>query len=577
MLKENHLEDVEQQNLEILRHSTAHLLAQAVKRLYPRAQLGIGPVIENGFYYDFAVDNSFNDEDLVKIESEMRKIAKEKLTIVRHELTKKEAIKIFTDREESLKLKIIDSLDDDEIISAYEQGEFIDLCRGPHVASTGKLKVFKLLKVAGAYWQGDANQQMLQRIYGTAWLQKVDQKEYLTNLEEAKKRDHRKLGAELDLFHIQEEAPGMVFWHAKGCIIYNTLENYMREIFRNHGYEEVRTPEILSRSLWEKSGHWDKFYNEMYTTKLGEQNYSIKPMNCPCHVQIFNQKLYSYKDLPVRFAEFGSCHRRELSGTLHGLLRVRKFVQDDAHIFCTVDQIMQEAVNFDKLVYKVYEKFGFTDVSLKLSTRPEKRVGSDELWNKAENMLQQLLVDSGKKFTIQPGEGAFYGPKLEYTIRDSIGRNWQLGTLQLDFSTPGRLSANYVDADGKKQTPVMLHRAIFGSFERFIGILIEHYSGKFPYWLAPVQVAILNISEHQENYARKIHETLTQHKIRCILDLRNEKINYKIRNHTLQKVPYMLIIGDKEVENEAVAVRILNGENLGTMSVQQFLLTLSNC
>lgn len=560
--------------LEIIRHSTAHLLAQAVKRLFPTAQVTIGPVIEDGFYYDFAFERAFTTEDLANIEQEMQKIVDENHEVTRTTMKREDAITFFNDMGEHYKAEIIKEIPEGEVLSLYQQGEFIDLCRGPHVPNTGALKSFKLTKVAGAYWRGDSDNEMLQRIYGTAWADKKQLKAYLHRIEEALKRDHRKLGKELDLFHIQEESPGMVFWHPKGWSIYSVLQNYMRKVWLENGYQEINTPQIVDRSLWEKSGHWQNFQNEMYTTDIDERHFAVKPMNCPCHVQVYNHKLRSYKDLPLRLAEVGSCHRKEPSGTLHGLMRVRGFAQDDAHIFCTEGQIEQEAKDYNNLVFKVYEDFGFTDVTLKLSTRPEKRVGSDEAWDKAEAALTKVLDESGANWQLQPGEGAFYGPKIEYAFKDCVGRVWQLGTLQLDFSMPERLGANYIAEDGAKHTPVMLHRAIFGSFERFIGILIEHYAGKFPVWLAPIQVVVANISEKQAEYAADLAKKLQNSGVRVELDLRNEKIGFKIREHTMQKVPYLLIVGDKEVENNEVAVRAQSGENLGSMAIDSLVALL---
>lgn len=557
--------------LEIIRHSTAHLLAQAVKRLFPAAQVTIGPVIADGFYYDFAFERAFTTDDLVKIETEMAKIVAEDHIVERLEKSRNDAIKFFTDMGELYKAEIIRDIPENETLSLYKQGEFVDLCRGPHVPKTGLLKAFKLTKVAGAYWRGNSDNAMLQRIYGTAWPDQKQLKEYLLRIEEALKRDHRKLGKQLDLFHIQEEAPGMVFWHPKGWAIYQVIIKYMRQIWLDNGYQEINTPQIVDRSLWEKSGHWEKYYNEMYTTNIDERSFAVKPMNCPCHVQVFNHSLKSYRDLPIRFAEFGSCHRKEPSGTLHGLMRVRAFAQDDAHIFCTNNQIKQEAKDFNNLVFQVYDDFGFTDVSLKLSTRPEKRIGSNEIWDKAEQALTEVLNNTGRQWELQPGEGAFYGPKIEYAFKDCIGRVWQLGTLQLDFSTPERLGAQYIAEDGSKQIPVMLHRAIFGSLERFMGILIEHYAGKLPVWLAPIQVVILNISEKQAQYAEEINKKLVSLAIRSQLDLRNEKIGFKIREHTLQKVPFLLIVGDEEVAQQKIAVRARSGEDFGSMELDKFV------
>ncbi len=560
----------DEEGLEIIRHSAAHLLAQAVKELFPEAQITIGPVIEDGFYYDIAYERSFTPEDLEAIEKKMKALVKQDIPVERTVMGREEAIKLFRDLGEEYKAEIIESIPEGEELSLYRQGDFIDLCRGPHVPSTGKIKAFKLTKLAGAYWRGDSNNEMLQRIYGTAWADKKDLKAYLHRLEEAEKRDHRKLAKQLDLFHIQPEAPGMIFWHDKGWIIFKQVENYIRDKIRIHGYEEVHTPELVDRSLWEKSGHWDKFRDDMFTTHSENRDYAVKPMNCPCHVQIYNQGIKSYRDLPLRMAEFGSCHRNEASGTLHGLMRLRNFVQDDAHIFCTEDQIQSEVSGFIDLLYEVYEDFGFKDIIIKLSTRPEQRVGSDEVWDKAEKALEQALNDKNLDWQLQPGEGAFYGPKIEFSLKDCIGRVWQCGTIQVDFSMPGRLGAEYVAEDGSRQTPVMLHRAILGSLERFIGILIEEHAGAFPTWLAPVQVVVINITDSQAEYASNVTETLKKQGFRIISDLRNEKIGLKIREHTLQRVPYMLVTGDREVENKTVAVRTREGRDLGVMTLEEF-------
>ncbi len=567
--------DRDPEGLEIIRHSTAHLLAQAVKELFPEAQVTIGPVIEDGFYYDFAYENGFSEEDLARIEKKMAELAKQDFPITRTVMDRDEAIRFFRDMGEEYKAEIIASIPEGEEIGLYKQGDFIDLCRGPHVPSTGKLKAFKLMKLAGAYWRGDSDNEMLQRIYGTAWQDKKHLKAYLHRLEEAEKRDHRKLGRRLDLFHTQEEAPGMVFWHDRGWTIYKQVEQYIRERLREHDYQEVNTPNLVDRVLWEKSGHWAKFRDDMFTTHSENREYAVKPMNCPCHVQIFNQGLRSYRDLPLRMAEFGSCHRNEPSGTLHGLMRVRAFTQDDAHIFCSEDQIQDEVAAFIELLYQVYADFGFDDVLVKLSTRPEQRVGADEVWDKAEAALQQALDARGLDWELQPGEGAFYGPKIEFSLRDCLGRVWQCGTIQVDFSMPGRLGAEYVAEDGARHTPVMLHRAILGSMERFLGILIEHYAGNFPAWLAPVQAVLLNITDHQAEYAENAAKALKNHGFRVITDLRNEKIGFKIREHTLQKVPYLLVVGDKELENGTVAVRTRSGEDLGAMSLEAFAEHLS--
>ncbi len=559
----------EPEGLEVVRHSTAHLLAQAVKELYPQAQVTIGPVIEDGFYYDFAFERPFTPEDLEKIEARMRELAKAALPVRRQEMPREQAIEFFRRQGEEYKARIIEEIPEGEAISLYSQGDFTDLCRGPHVPDTGKLKAFKLTKVAGAYWRGDSRNEMLQRIYGTAWADKKQLKEYLRRLEEAEKRDHRRLGKQLDLFHIQEEAPGMVFWHDKGWRIYQTIEQYIREKLRQNGYQEVRTPMVVDRSLWEKSGHWDKFGDMIFTTHSEHRDYAIKPMNCPCHVQIYNQGLKSYRDLPLRMAEFGSCHRNEPSGTLHGLMRVRAFTQDDAHIFCTEAQIQDEVSRFIDLLYEVYRDFGFDDVLVKLSTRPEQRVGSDEIWDKAEKALEEALDRKGLDWELQPGEGAFYGPKIEFALKDCLGRVWQLGTIQVDFSMPGRLGATYVAEDGSRQTPVMLHRAILGSLERFIGILIEHYAGLLPLWLAPVQAVVLNITDNQRDYALEVESFLRSRGFRVESDLRNEKIGYKIREHSMQRVPYLLIVGDKEMAARQVAMRTQKGKDLGAMPLDR--------
>ena len=561
----------DEQGLEILRHSTAHLLAQAVKRLYPEAQVTIGPVIDNGFYYDFSFPEGFREEDFDKIEREMEKIVKEGLEVRREVMPREQAIEKFEAMGEQYKAEIIRDLPEGEEISLYSQGEFTDLCRGPHVPNTSHLKAFKLMSVAGAYWRGDSNNEMLQRIYGTAWPDKKQLKAYLNRLEEAKKRDHRRIGKQQDLFHTQEEAPGMVFWHDKGWTINTLIRDYIRRKLRRHGYQEINTPQIVDRVLWEKSGHWDKFGDMMFTTQSENREYAIKPMNCPCHVQVFNQGLRSYRDLPIRMAEFGSCHRNEPSGTLHGLMRVRNFVQDDAHIFCTEDQIQSEVSEFIDLVFEVYRDFGFENVEIKLSTRPEQRVGDDALWDKAEKALQDALDDKGLEWELQPGEGAFYGPKIEFSLRDCLERVWQCGTMQVDFSMPGRLDAHYVDEQSSKQVPVMLHRAILGSLERFIGVLIEHYAGALPAWLAPVQVVAMGIADRHADFAREVVEALENAGIRAQADLRNEKIGFKIREHTLQRVPFLLVIGDREVENRQVAVRTREGEDLGAESLEDFV------
>ncbi|AMX02356.1 threonine--tRNA ligase [Microbulbifer thermotolerans] len=563
--------DRQPEGLEIIRHSTAHLLAQAVKQLYPTAQVTIGPVIEDGFYYDFAYERQFTPEDLEKIEKRMEELAKEDIPVSRRLMPREEAVEYFRGMGEEYKAKIIADIPSEEDISLYRQGDFEDLCRGPHVPSTGRLKAFKLTKVAGAYWRGDANNEMLTRVYGTAWANKKDLKAYLRRIEEAEKRDHRKLAKKYDLFHIQEEAPGMVFWHPNGWTIYSTIEQYMRRRQREYGYKEIKTPQLVDFTLWRKSGHADKFADDMFSLTSEERQFAIKPMNCPCHVQVFNQGLRSYRDLPLRLAEFGSCHRSEPSGSLHGLMRVRGFVQDDGHIFCTEEQIQSEVSAFMDLLHSVYKDFGFEEVIYRLSTRPEQRVGSDESWDKAEKALADALDAAGLPWEELPGEGAFYGPKIEFSLKDCLGRVWQCGTIQVDFSMPGRLDAQYVAEDGSRQTPVMLHRAALGSFERFIGILIEHYEGAFPTWLAPQQVAILNITDRQADYCRDLEAQLGALQYRAAADLRNEKIGFKIREHTLQRVPYLLVIGDKEVENQTVAVRTRSGEDLGTMTFESFL------
>ena len=559
------------EGLEIIRHSTAHLLAQAVKQLYPGAQVTIGPVIEDGFYYDFAYERQFTPEDLEKIEKRMEELAKEDIPVSRRLLPRDDAVKYFREMGEEYKAEIIASIPTNEDISLYRQGDFEDLCRGPHVPSTGKLKAFKLTKVAGAYWRGDANNEMLTRVYGTAWANKKELKAYLHRIAEAEKRDHRKLAKKFDLFHIQEEAPGMVFWHPNGWTVYSTVEQYMRERQRERGYKEIKTPQLVDFSLWQKSGHADKFGDDMFTLTSEERQFAIKPMNCPCHVQVFNQGLRSYRDLPLRLAEFGSCHRSEPSGSLHGLMRVRGFVQDDGHIFCTEDQIQSEVSEFMDLLHAVYKDFGFEEVIYRLSTRPEQRVGSDESWDKAEKALADALNAADLPWEELPGEGAFYGPKIEFSLKDCLGRVWQCGTIQVDFSMPGRLDAQYVAEDGSRQTPVMLHRATLGSFERFMGILIENYEGAFPTWLAPQQVAVLNITDRQSEYCKNLESKLGAEGFRAAADLRNEKIGFKIREHTLQRVPYLLVIGDKEVENQTVAVRTRSGEDLGTMTYESFL------
>ena len=560
----------DEDGVDVIRHSTAHLLAQAVKHTFPDAQVTIGPVIENGFYYDFAYQRPFTPDDLTAIEAKMQQLVAEDYTISRSVLSRDAAVTFFRDQGENYKAEIIESIPADQDLSLYQQGGFTDLCRGPHVPSTGKLGAFKLMKIAGAYWRGNSDNEMLQRIYGTAWGDKKELQAYLHRLEEAEKRDHRKLAKTLDLFHTQEEAPGMVFWHEKGWIIYQQVEQYIREKLRVNGYGEVKTPQLVDRSLWEKSGHWDKFGAMIFTTHSENRDYAIKPMNCPCHVQIYNQGIKSYRDLPIRLAEFGSCHRNEPSGTLHGLMRVRNFVQDDAHIFCTEGQIQDEVSTFIDMLFAVYKDFGFEEVIIKLSTRPENRVGDDSVWDKAENALELALNTKGLKWDLQPGEGAFYGPKIEFSLKDCIGRVWQCGTIQVDFSMPGRLGATYIAEDGSKQVPVMLHRAILGSLERFIGILIEQHAGTFPVWLSPVQVMVLDIADRHAEYALQIMIQLEQQGIRVKIDLRNEKIGFKIREHSMQRVPYLVIIGDKELEDQTITVLTQKGEDLGSLSISEF-------
>jgi threonyl-tRNA synthetase len=568
--------DRDDAGLEVIRHSTAHLLAQATQQLFPGTQVTIGPVIEDGFYYDFATGNNFTPEDLAKIEKRMEEIVKDDLPIERIVCSREKAVEIFRNMGERYKVQIIQELPADEEISLYRQGAWMDLCRGPHVPSTGKLKAFKLTKVAGAYWRGDSNNAMLQRVYGTAWANKKELKAYLRRIEEAEKRDHRKIGKKLGLFHTQEEAPGMVFWHPAGWSIYQTIEQYMRDRQREQGYQEIKTPQLVDLSLWERSGHADKFGDDMFMLNAEEREFAVKPMNCPCHVQVFNQGLKSYRDLPLRLAEFGSCHRNEPSGSLHGIMRVRAFVQDDAHIFCTEEQIQSEVSVFIDFLHAVYEDFGFSEVIYRLSTRPEQRVGSDRDWDRAEKALAEALDAQSLAWEELPGEGAFYGPKIEFSLKDCIGRVWQLGTIQVDFSMPGRLDAQYVAEDGTRQVPVMLHRAILGSFERFIGILIEHYEGVFPPWLAPTQAVVLNITDKQSDYAKFVEDSLKNKGFRVVSDLRNEKIGFKIREHTIQKVPYLLVVGDKEVESQTVAVRARRGEDLGSMDLDAFAAHLTD-
>jgi threonyl-tRNA synthetase len=559
------------EGVDVIRHSAAHLLAFAVKELFPDAQVTIGPTIENGFYYDFAYKRPFTPEDLLTIEKRMGEIAKRDIAISREVWQRDDAIAFFKSIGEHYKAELIDAIPAGEAVSLYREGDFVDLCRGPHVPSTAKLKVFKLMKVAGAYWRGDHRNAQLQRIYGTAWVKKEDQDAYLHMLEEAEKRDHRKLGRQLDLFHLQEEAPGMVFWHPKGWAMWQEIEQYMRNVYRDNGYQEVKCPQILDRSLWEKSGHWENFKDNMFTTESEKREYAIKPMNCPGHIQIFNTGLRSYRDLPLRYGEFGSCHRNEPSGALHGIMRVRGFTQDDGHIFCTEDQIQSEVTAFNALVRKVYADFGFNDVMVKLALRPEKRVGSDEVWDKAELALREALKASGLAWDELPGEGAFYGPKIEFHIKDAIGRSWQCGTVQVDFSMPQRLGAEFVGDDNTRHTPVMLHRAILGSLERFIGMLIENCTGAMPLWLAPLQVVVLNISEKQSEYASEVAKTLVQAGLRAEADLRNEKITYKIRDHSLNKLPYQIVVGDKEMAANLVAVRTRSGQDLGQMPLDTLI------
>ncbi|HSH87038.1 MAG: threonine--tRNA ligase [Methylophilus sp.] len=563
--------DKNEEGLEVIRHSTAHLLAYAVKELFPDAQVTIGPVIDNGFYYDFSYKRPFTPDDLVAIEKKMVELAKKDEKVERTVLPRDEAVAYFKSINEHYKAEIIASIPSNEDVSLYGEGNFTDLCRGPHVPNTGKLKAFKLMKLAGAYWRGDSNNEMLQRVYGTAWRNKDELEAYLHMLEEAEKRDHRKLGKQLDFYHMQEDAPGMVFWHPRGWVIWQEVEQYMRAKFKEYDYQEVRTPTVLDKTLWEKSGHWQNYRDNMFITQSESRDYAVKPMNCPGHIQIFNSSLHSYRDLPLRLAEFGSCHRNEPSGSLHGLMRVRGFTQDDAHIFCMESQVEAEVADFIKMLYEVYKDFGFDDVIVKLSTRPEKRVGTEEAWDMAETALANAIKANGLEFEYQPGEGAFYGPKIEFTLKDSLGRMWQCGTIQLDPNLPERLGAEYVAEDNSRQRPIMLHRAIVGSMERFLGILIENFAGAMPTWLAPVQVMVLNISDGQADYVRQVIESLKKNGIRCDFDLRNEKITYKIREHSLQKLPYLIVVGDKEMQNGQVAVRTRKGEDLGVMTVDAFV------
>ena len=555
------------EGIEVIRHSCAHLMAQAVKELYPNAQVTIGPVIDNGFYYDYFYEPGFTPDDLVKIEQKMEQLIKNDIKITRSIKTRNEAIEFFRNINEEYKAQIIESIPENEKLSLYTQGTFTDLCRGPHIPSTGKIKAFKLMKVAGAYWRGDSSNVMLQRIYGTAWQDKKSLKTYLKRLEEAEKRDHRKLARKQDLFHFQEEAPGMVFWHQRGWVIYKVIEEYISKKMNQHGYKEIHTPQVIDISLWERSGHWDKFRDDMFTTSSENRDYAIKPMNCPCHVQVFNQGLKSYRDLPIRLAEFGSCHRNEASGTLHGLMRTRNFTQDDAHIFCTEDQIQDEVSNFIAMLFEVYHDFGFDEIIIKFSTRPDNRVGSDEIWDKAEEALK-LAIDKNKlECELQPGEGAFYGPKIDFSLRDCIGRIWQCGTIQVDFSMPELLGASYIDEDSSRKVPVMLHRAVVGSMERFIGILIENYAGSYPVWLAPIQAIVLSISENQIEYSKKVSNILQNQGFRVEHDLRNETIGLKIRDHAMQRVPYQVILGAREQDENTVTVRTRGGEDLGSMTL----------
>ena len=561
----------DEEGIEVIRHSTAHLMAQAVKRLFPKVQVTIGPVIENGFYYDFSSEHHFTEEELEKISEEMKKIVKQQLPVERQVISRNDAIKLFENMGEKYKAEIIRDIPEGETLSLYKQGEFIDLCRGPHVPNTSKLKVFKLMNVAGAYWRGNSDNEMLQRIYGTAWGDKKDLKDYLFRLEEAERRDHRKLGKRMSLFHFQEEAPGMVFWHPGGWSLYQSVQQYMRKKLTLRDYHEVNTPQIVDFTLWQRSGHADKFGDDMFSVESEGRKFAVKPMNCPCHIQIFNQGLKSYRDLPLRLAEYGSCHRNEPSGALHGLMRVRGFVQDDGHIFCTEGQIQSEVSEFIDFLHEIYQDFGFTDIIYRLSTRPENRVGSDEIWDKSEQALAQALDNKGLEWQELPGEGAFYGPKIEFSLKDCLGRVWQCGTIQVDFSMPARLDATYIGEDGNKHVPVMLHRAILGSFERFMGILIEHHAGNMPFWLAPVQAVVMSITDAQAAYAENIYNVLQNKGFRVKLDLRNEKIGYKIREHTLEKCSYMLVVGNKEMENGTVTLRNLKGETVGNFTESELL------
>ena len=562
------------EGLEIIRHSFAHLLGHAVKQLYPEAKMAIGPVIEDGFYYDISYKDTFTPDDLLKIEKRMKELVNRDYNVGVEIVSPEKATEVFTDRGEIFKLDLVKNIPENEIIKLYKHQEYIDMCRGPHVPNTRHLRVFKLMKVSGAYWRGDSNNEMLQRIYGTAWKSSKELKEYISRIEEAEKRDHRKLGKKYSLFHSQEEAPGMVFWHPKGWTIYRILEDFIRETITKYDYQEVKSPQVVDRSLWEKSGHWDKFKEDMFTTTSENREYAIKPMNCPCHIQIFNQGLKSYRDLPIRLSEFGSCHRNEPSGALHGLMRVRNFVQDDAHIFCTDEQIQEEVQNFIDLVFEVYKTFGFDSILIKLSTRPVKRVGSDDIWDKSEKALSEALDSKGLDWSLLPGEGAFYGPKIEFSLKDCLNRVWQCGTIQVDFSMPQRLNASYIDITGRKQTPVMLHRAILGSFERFIGILIENYSGNFPTWLSPVQIMIMGITDRNNEACFTAKDKLVDFGLRAEIDIRNEKVGFKIREHTMQRIPFLIIIGDKEEENSEISVRTREGKDLGNMSIDKFKLII---
>ena len=562
------------EGLEIIRHSFAHLLGHAVKQLYPEAKMAIGPVIEDGFYYDISYKDTFTPDDLLKIEKRMKELVNRDYNVDVEIVSPERAKEVFTDRGEIFKLDIVKNIPENEIIKLYKHQEYIDMCRGPHVPNTRHLRVFKLMKVSGAYWRGDSKNEMLQRIYGTAWKSSKELKEYISRIEEAERRDHRKLGKKYSLFHSQEEAPGMVFWHPKGWTIYRILEDFIRETITKYDYQEVKSPQVVDRSLWEKSGHWEKFKEDMFTTTSENREYAIKPMNCPCHIQIFNQGLKSYRDLPIRLSEFGSCHRNEPSGALHGLMRVRNFVQDDAHIFCTDEQIQEEVQNFIDLVFEVYKTFGFDSILIKLSTRPEKRVGSDEVWDKSEKALSDALDSKGLDWSLLPGEGAFYGPKIEFSLKDCLNRVWQCGTIQVDFSMPQRLNASYIDITGRKQTPVMLHRAILGSFERFIGILIENYSGNFPTWLSPIQIMIMGITDRNNEVCFSVKDKLVDFGLRAEIDIRNEKVGFKIREHTMQRIPFLIIIGDKEEENNEISVRTREGKDLGSMTIDKFKLII---